>query len=353
MPARGCRKCNSEVLESGSMSLSRRRVASGNSYRVAAEHARHPWPSTCTSCRSRCRSVARRRDPSRSRLFPAAASGSLRHRCPPPPRGRCAPRARASAASWPVGTEIPDPQLRSRRRRDHLELRMRKRGRGACPHIDAGHRSKKADLCCRDRERCYRANGRKRVAPPLAALERHGLCQGPGHSPDDLLQSRRAVRAVRHLERRNILADYLRRSRNRIVELGREARWSHYGIAFRRNYTLDHAIPAFDSHTPDDVVPKPRTGTLPFQKLNVAGGEYRTLLINSTLLPPRLVSDLKRSRVRFRRKLFTDVQAFGALRENIVINCTGYGAKQLVQDDQMLARRGPLVVLRRPLANQL
>ena len=154
-------------------------------------------------------------------------------------------------------------------------------------------------------------------------------------------------------ERRNILADYLRRSRNRIVELGREARWSHYGIAFRRNYTLDHAIPAFDSHTPDDVVPKPRTGTLPFQKLNVAGREYRTWLINPTILLPRLVSDLKRSRVRFRRKLFTDVQAFGALRENIVINCTGYGAKKLVQDDQMLARRGHLVVLKRTLAKQL
>ena len=47
------------------------------------------------------------------------------------------------------------------------------------------------------------------------------------------------------------------------------------------------------------------------------------------------------------------MQAFGALRENIVINCTGYGAKKLVQDDQMLARRGHLVVLKRTLAKQL
>jgi D-amino-acid oxidase len=153
-------------------------------------------------------------------------------------------------------------------------------------------------------------------------------------------------------ERRNILADYLRRSGNRIVELGREARWPHYGIAFRRNYTLDHAIPAFDSHTPYDVVPKPRTGTLPFQKLNAAGREYRTWLINPTILLPRLVSDLKRSRVRFRKRIFIDVQSLAELKEDIIINCTGYGAKTLVHDDQMLARRGHLVVLRRTLAKQ-
>ena len=153
-------------------------------------------------------------------------------------------------------------------------------------------------------------------------------------------------------ERRNILADFLRRSGNRIFELGQEARWPHYGIAFRRNYTLNHAIPAFDSHTPYDVVPKPRTGTLPFQKLNAAGREYRTWLINPTILLPRLVSDLKRSRVRFRKRIFIDVQSLAELKEDIIINCTGYGAKTLVQDDQMLARRGHLVVLRRTLAKQ-
>ena len=153
-------------------------------------------------------------------------------------------------------------------------------------------------------------------------------------------------------EGRNILADYLRRSRNRIVELGDASRWPHYGIALRRNYTLNHRIPAFDTHTPLDVVPKPRTGTLPFRSLNVAGREYRTWLINPTILLPRLVSDLKRSSVPFRRRMFTDVQSFAELGENIVINCTGHGAKALVQDNQMLARRGHLVLLRRTLAKQ-
>ena len=153
-------------------------------------------------------------------------------------------------------------------------------------------------------------------------------------------------------DERNILAEYLRRSRNRIIELGDASRWQHYGIAFRRNYTLDHRIPAFDTYTPVDVVPKPKTGTLPFRSLNVSGREYRTWLINPTILLPRLLSDLSRWGVSFRRRMFTDVQSFAELRENIIINCTGYGAKALVQDEQILARRGHLVVLRRTLPKQ-
>src|SRR5258707_182726 len=42
-------------------------------------------------------------------------------------------------------------------------------------------------------------------------------------------------------EQRNVLADYIRRSRDRINEIGDLRRWNHYGIALRRNYTLDHA----------------------------------------------------------------------------------------------------------------
>src|SRR5262249_46794199 len=37
-----------------------------------------------------------------------------------------------------------------------------------------------------------------------------------------------------------VLADYLRRSRNRIVELQSASRANAYGIAIRRDYTFDH-----------------------------------------------------------------------------------------------------------------
>jgi FAD dependent oxidoreductase len=75
-------------------------------------------------------------------------------------------------------------------------------------------------------------------------------------------------------------------------------------------------------------------------------------LINPTIFLPRLASDLKRTGVPFRRRLFADMGSFAEIRENIIINCTGYGAKALVQDNQLLARRGHLVILRKTQAKQ-
>src|SRR5262245_8865370 len=153
-------------------------------------------------------------------------------------------------------------------------------------------------------------------------------------------------------DEKGVLADYLRRSRDRIVELQSSSRWHRYGIALRRDYTLDQWHGAYDECTPRDVVPPYRSGTLPFGKLNTIGREYRTWLINPTILLPQLVAELKRSGVQFRRRQFVSKDDFAELRENIIINCTGYGAKALMNDDDMIARRGHLVVLRRTLPRQ-
>jgi D-amino-acid oxidase len=153
-------------------------------------------------------------------------------------------------------------------------------------------------------------------------------------------------------EEKNILSDYLRRSRDRIMDLHKSSRWHRYGIALRRDYTLDHWNRAYDECTPHDVVPQYRSGTLPFDKLNTIGREYRTWLINPTILLPQLVAELKRSAVRFRKRQFASKDDFAALRENIIINCTGYGAKALMNDDDVVAKRGHLVVLRRTLPKQ-
>ena len=153
-------------------------------------------------------------------------------------------------------------------------------------------------------------------------------------------------------EEKKILADYLRRSRDRITELHKSSRWHTYGIALRRDYTLDQWNGAYDECTPHDVVPQYRSGTLPFAKLNTMGREYRTWLINPTILLPQLVAELKRSAVRFRKRQFASRDDFAALRENIIVNCTGYGAKALMNDEDVVAKRGHLVVLRRTLPKQ-
>lgn len=77
------------------------------------------------------------------------------------------------------------------------------------------------------------------------------------------------------------------------------------------------------------------------------GREYRTWLINPIILLPRLVAELKSSGVPFRVRRFENKTDFAELRENIIVNCTGYGAKAIMGDDKMVARRGHLVVLRK------
>jgi D-amino-acid oxidase len=145
-----------------------------------------------------------------------------------------------------------------------------------------------------------------------------------------------------------ILEDYLRRSANRIREIENSGQRLRYGVAQRKNYTLDDENPAFDECTPRDVVPAFKLGTLPFEKLNVVGREYSTWLINPRILLPRLVTDLKRRAVRFKVKEFKDRQQVEDLKQNIVVNCTGYGAKALFDDQALRPRRGLLVVLRNP-----
>ena len=153
-------------------------------------------------------------------------------------------------------------------------------------------------------------------------------------------------------DEQKILADYLRRSRNRIVEIQNSSRRNLYGIALRRDYTLDHRNPAYDDCTPLDVVPQYRSGTLPFRRLNAIGREYRTWLINPTILLPQLVADLRRSAVRFRTREFKSKIEFAELRENIIVNCTGYGARALMNDNDVIAKRGHLVVLRKTRPKQ-
>jgi glycerol-3-phosphate dehydrogenase len=82
------------------------------------------------------------------------------------------------------------------------------------------------------------------------------------------------------------------------------------------------------------------------------GREYRTWLIDPTILLPRLVADLRRRAVRFRTKEFESKTDFAELRQNVIVNCTGYGARALMNDNNVIARRGHLVLIRKSLPKQ-
>ena len=129
-------------------------------------------------------------------------------------------------------------------------------------------------------------------------------------------------------------------------------RAADYGIVQRRNFTLDYLNLGFDEFTPPDVVAPYRRGSLPFKGMReddgsrTIGREYSTWLLNPRILLPKLAADLAARNVPRRVMTFDNVQQVEALPENLVINCTGLGAKTLFRDPKVIPKRGLLVRLR-------
>jgi D-amino-acid oxidase len=149
---------------------------------------------------------------------------------------------------------------------------------------------------------------------------------------------------------REILHDYIRRSATKIRQIQNmgTATRTAYGVAQRNNYCLDRPDGAFDEGTTLDVIPEARRGALPFADLDDMGREYKTWLINPTIMMPKLIRDLKGKAVLFRQREFRNQDDIEALAEPIIVNCTGYGSKQLFGDMALTAQRGHLVVLPNP-----
>lgn len=146
------------------------------------------------------------------------------------------------------------------------------------------------------------------------------------------------------------LHDLLRRSHRRIVELKRKGLQRQYGIVDRKNYVLEwEDAQGFELGTPRDVIPTARVGTLPFKPLStVVGKEFQSWIINPTILLPRLVADLAAVQARFEQADVRSRSDLLNLDADVVINCTGLGAREILKVDDLSARRGQLVILRNP-----
>jgi D-amino-acid oxidase len=77
-----------------------------------------------------------------------------------------------------------------------------------------------------------------------------------------------------------------------------------------------------------------------------SGLRYKTWLMNPTIMLPRLAADLVN--VRKVAKTFTTRNDVLNLDETILVNCTGYGAAKIFNDDKMEPHRGHLVALKNP-----
>lgn len=144
-----------------------------------------------------------------------------------------------------------------------------------------------------------------------------------------------------------------------------------YGIAERRNYTLelrdrnglDYAFDrgALACTSAADTACRAamqsggfNRGLLPFEQLSERQGrEYFTWLINPRILLPRLMADLRARSVRFVQRRFIDQQQVLGLDQTIIVNCTGYGARALFCDDDLVARRGHVVTIPNPAPDRM
>ncbi len=120
-----------------------------------------------------------------------------------------------------------------------------------------------------------------------------------------------------------------------------------FGVTRRRNY-LYRRSRTFDL-IPRDVVPEPEVfAALPFAHHEARPGvAYQTLLIEPPIFLRRLELDLRLSGVRMIRKTFESLdQILEALDHDVLVNCLGLGAGDVMNDPAVVPVRGQLVMLK-------
>lgn len=155
-----------------------------------------------------------------------------------------------------------------------------------------------------------------------------------------------------YVGRKPLLDHYVQGSEARIMALQRDGLADRYGVAERDRYVLEPAHPGPPAHAAVlDPLPY-RSGRLPFSKLDAPGRQDRVWLVNPRILLPRLTADLTATNVRFQARTLTGRADLARLPHDVVVNCTGFGAKALVGDEALVPQRGHLVLLNRTKKRQ-
>ena len=121
-----------------------------------------------------------------------------------------------------------------------------------------------------------------------------------------------------------------------------------FGVYERSNYTHERTK-NFDivlQLCPGLIPPPIPLTRMPFQGHTIAGFEYRTLLIEPPVFLAQLECDLRDRGVTFVDKHFVSAaDIVTSLTQNVVVNCTGMGAKALFADSRMQPIKGQLAML--------
>jgi D-amino-acid oxidase len=97
---------------------------------------------------------------------------------------------------------------------------------------------------------------------------------------------------------------------------------------------------------PGLLPPRKSHAVMPFEAHTTPGFEYQTLLVEPPVFLPRLEKDLKARGVAFVcRKFVSKAEVLTSLTQDIIVNCTGLGAKKLWNDTKMVPIKGQLALL--------
>jgi D-amino-acid oxidase len=121
-----------------------------------------------------------------------------------------------------------------------------------------------------------------------------------------------------------------------------------FGVSQHPNYTAtrSHNLELVLQLVPG-LLPEPvRLPRLPFEGHTKPGYEYQTLLVEPQVFLLRLEADLRARGVRFVHRKFVDrADVLTSLSQDIVVNCTGLGARKLWDDPRMVPIKGQLALL--------
>ncbi|MGE0767494.1 MAG: FAD-dependent oxidoreductase [Hyphomicrobiaceae bacterium] len=120
-----------------------------------------------------------------------------------------------------------------------------------------------------------------------------------------------------------------------------------FGVSERPNYTPVRApnLETILRLLPGLLPPRQSVSRLPFEHHTKPGFVYQTLLVEPPVFLQRLDDDLRANGVQFCQRTFSRIDDVLALPEDIIVNCTGMGARKLWGDKSLKPIKGQLALL--------
>jgi D-amino-acid oxidase len=122
-----------------------------------------------------------------------------------------------------------------------------------------------------------------------------------------------------------------------------------FGVSERPNYTKtpSHNLDIVLELSPNLIPPRQSLARMPFENHTYPGFVYQTLLIEPPIFLPKLDADLRSKNVQFVARTFSDAtDVLTTVQQNVIVNCTGLGSKQIWNDGQVTPIKGQLALLR-------